>query len=195
MPINKNIEFKQKENLYFNNQNKNELILPKHNDKAINKIKTIANNFLNTNNVFEDINKNKTNNIKMINGKNNDNNFNKANFQKNINYQEINQYNNIGSINHNKVNNFFIVNNKNKNKDFYIIENDLPKKIINDKIIKKKIVNIEKNDNNIKRNEKDLNEENNNNYIYNKKNINQKKILLNHKTIKSKLYLESKTLS
>ena len=60
MPINKNIEFKQKENLNFNNQNKNELILPKHNDKAINKIKTIANNFLNTNNVFEEINKNKT---------------------------------------------------------------------------------------------------------------------------------------
>ena len=46
MPINKNIEFKQKENLYFNNQNKNELILPKHNDKAINKIKTMADDFL-----------------------------------------------------------------------------------------------------------------------------------------------------
>ena len=89
MPINKNIEFKQKENLNFNNQNKNELILPKHNDKAINKI---------------NINKNKTNNIKTIIGKNNKNNFNKDIFQKNINYQEINQYNNIESINHNKVN-------------------------------------------------------------------------------------------
>ena len=37
-------------------------------------------------------------------GKNNKNNFNKDIFQKNINYQEINQYNNIESINHNKVN-------------------------------------------------------------------------------------------
>ena len=194
MSINKNIELKQKENFNFNNHNKNELILPT-NHGTINQAKTLANKHLNTNNVFEDINKNKTNNIKTINGKNNDNNFNKDNFKKNINYQEINQYNNIGSINHNKVNNFFIVNNKSKNKDFYIIENDLPKKIINDKIIKKKIVNIEKNDDNIKRNEKDLNEENNNNYIYNKKNINQKKIALNQKTIKSKLYNESKTPS
>ena len=40
-----------------------------------------------------------------------------------------------------------------------------------------------------------MNNENNNNYIYNKKNIIQKKIALNPKTIKSRLYQESKTPS
>ena len=186
VPINKNIELKQKENLqkenlYFNNKKKTELILPKHNYKNINQTKPVPNKYLNTNNVFEDINKNKTKNIKTINDKSN-NNLNKDIFHNNINYQEINQFNNIGNINHNKVNNFFILNNKNQNKDFYIIENDLPKKLINNNINTKKI-------------EKDLNDENNNNYIYNKKNIIQKKIPLNPKTIKSRLYQESKTPS
>jgi len=181
VPINNNIELKQKENLYFNNKKKTELILPKNNFKTINQTKPVPNKYLNTNNVFEDITKNKTNNIKTINDKNN-NNLNKDIFHNNINYQEINQFNNIGNINHNKVNNFFILNNKNQKKDFYIIENDLPKKLINNNIKTKKI-------------EKDLNNENNNNYIYNKKNIIQKNIPLNPKTIKSRLYQESKTPS
>ena len=179
----------QKENIYINKPNKSELILP-NNYEHINETSNFNNINLRNYMIFENPNQNQLNNIQTINNINSTYLYNQ-NPPNNLNYQEINQYNNIEHINNKKVNNYFILDNKNNNKDIYIIENDLPKKIINNEINPQPFYSVKVNEPN-QYNSKNCKEENTH-YIYNKKNNIKKQSPPKDKQVKTKINLEINT--
>ena len=178
-----NYEINQKENIYVNNQNKSELILP-NNYEQFNEVKPIKKTYLKEYNIFESPIRTEISNIKAFNNNNINYDFIKENLYNNINYSQVNNIENINYNNYNNINENLILNNNEDNNNFYVIENDLPKKINN-----KNLINI-KSDRNTETNFKTLNEENNA-IIYNKKNIMKNKIPSNDLKKNNQLNSES----
>ena len=172
IPLN-NYGINQKENIYINHQNKTELILP-NNYNQFNEVKQINNTYLKSYNAFESPKKTITNNIRTFNNSNIIYDFNKENLYKNGNYSQVKQINNLGNINYNNNNNF------------YVIEDDLPKKINDQKF------DYIKSTYNTETNYKTLDEQNNG-ILYNKKNIIKNKIPSNN--LKKNIQLNSETNS
>ena len=178
-----NYEINQKENIYINNQNKSELILP-NNYGQFNETKQIKKTYFKEYNIFESPIRTEISNIKAFNNNNINYDFIKENLYNNINYSQVNNIENINYNNYNNINENLILNNNEDNNNFYVIENDLPKKINN-----KNLINI-KSDRNTETNFKTLNEENNA-IIYNKKNIMKNKIPSNDLKKNNQLNSES----
>ena len=178
-------DIERKESIYNNKANLNNLILPSQIDKINIESKNLVN--LNQNNISERKNQNSLENHNYLNYNNKFKSQINNEHQNKI-YYKINHLNNIGNINHIKVNNIFTLNNKN-NRDFYIIENDLPKKIDNSNINKEKLNNYKKI--NFQVNEPTCpNEENININLYNKKSINKNRISSSDDKLKTKKFLE-----
>ena len=184
VPFN-NYEIIQKENIYINNQNKSELILPNNYDK-FNEVKKNNKTYLQEYNIFGSPIKTEINNIKAFNNNNIIYDFNKENLYNNINYSQVNNIENINYNNYNNINENLILNNNEENKNFYVIENDLPKKVNN-----KKNDHIKSN-HNTETDFKTINEENNG-IVYNKKNIIKNKIPSND--LKMQIQLNTKSNS
>ena len=193
LPVNNNYEINHKENLYINSDiKKEELILP-NNYESINEKQYLDNAFIMTYNALPPPNERKITKVKKINNNNNFYNLNNGNFQNIINdNKETNQIYNLNyNKDYNQINNK-ILTLRTQEKNFYVIENDLPKKMINTKINKKKFENI-KSSNNAINNKKEIKEEKINN-IYNKKKFikeNKNKIISNGKRIKTESDLDS----